>query len=68
MRQHVNEVHVTQKTIIPGYESKYIKPIVAETNEKHLGCKIMGAGGYGYLMVITDNPTTDLISININEK
>ena len=68
LSQHVNEVHVTQKTIIPGYESKYIKPIVDETNEKHLGCKIMGAGGYGYVMVVTDKPTPDLISIDINEK
>lgn len=68
LSQHVNQVHTVQKTIIPGYESKYIKTIIDETNNKHLGCKIMGAGGYGYIMVVTDTPTPDLIAININEK
>ena len=66
--QHVTEVHNVQRSIIPNYESNYIKSIIEDVNKKHLGCKIMGAGGYGYIMVVTDSPTTDLIPININEK
>lgn len=65
---HVTEVHNVQQSIIPDYESNYIKPIIEDINKKHLGCKIMGAGGYGYIMVVTDSPASDLIPISINEK
>lgn len=68
LSQHVNEVHVTQKTIIPGYESDYIKPIIEDIKSRHYGAKIMGAGGYGYIMILSDNPDKDFIKININKK
>ena len=66
--QHVTEVHNVQRSIIPNYESNYIKSIIEDINKTHIGCKIMGAGGYGYVMVVTKNPTSDLIPLSINEK
>ena len=64
----INSVHENQKSIIPGYESKYIRDIIMDTLKHHIGCKIMGAGGYGYVMVVTDSPTPDLIPVILNEK
>ena len=64
--ENINRVHDLQKQIIPGYESEYITSIIQQTKKQHLGCKIMGAGGYGYIMVITDTPSPDLTPIFIN--
>lgn len=64
----INSVHENQKSIIPGYEGKYIRDIIMDTLKHHIGCKIMGAGGYGYVMVVTDSPTPDLMPVILNEK
>ena len=61
----VNEVHDNQKNMIPGYESHYTKEIIEEVKERHLGVKLMGAGGYGYMMIVTENPEADFMPISI---
>jgi galactokinase/mevalonate kinase-like predicted kinase len=32
-----------------------------------MGVKLMGAGGYGYALVITENPENNFIKIKINK-
>jgi len=63
----INRTHTAQKTMIPGYESDYIKPIIQDIKSRHYGAKVMGAGGYGYIMVLSDNPDKDFIKINITK-
>ncbi|MDA7495694.1 adenylyltransferase/cytidyltransferase family protein [Verrucomicrobia bacterium] len=65
--QSINIVHNTQKNMIPGYESDFIRPIINEIQKNHFGAKIMGAGGYGYIFVLTENPESDFIKINITK-
>ena len=52
----INEVHTAQKNMIPGYESKYVKTTINHMKGNSLGVKLMGAGGYGYMMVVSDEP------------
>lgn len=61
----INQVHDAQKNMIPGYESPYAKPLVEEARKNHLGVKLMGAGGYGYMMIVSDKPVRDGIKIKI---
>lgn len=61
----INDVHHSQKTIIPNYESDFCKPIIEEYKKNHMGVKLMGAGGYGYALIVTDKPERDFLKINI---
>lgn len=63
----INFIHDAQKNMIPGHESEYIKPIIQDIKSRHYGAKVMGAGGYGYIMVLSDNPDKDFIKINITK-
>ena len=66
--QSINIIHNAQKNMIPGYESDFIRPIINEIQKNHFGAKIMGAGGYGYIFVLTENPESDFIKINITKQ
>ena len=61
----VNDVHENQKNMIPGYEANFTKKIVEQVKDQHLGVKLMGAGGYGYMMIVTETPESDFIPICI---
>jgi cytidyltransferase-like protein len=61
----INEVHENQKNMIPGYESQYAANIIEEIKERHLGVKLMGAGGYGYMMIVTETPDPDFLPVSI---
>lgn len=61
----LNETHEAQKTMIPGYESDYARNILKNLESKHFGVKLMGAGGYGYALVLSDNPDEDFIKVEI---
>lgn len=61
----INQTHENQKLMIPNYSSTYSEKIICEYRKKHMGLKLMGAGGYGYLLVITNNPESNFIKINI---
>lgn len=63
----INEVHRNQKNIWPNYESAYCYKIIEQYREKHYGCKLMGAGGYGYLMVVTDEPEENFIKVTVTK-
>ena len=61
----INEVHLSQKSMIPGYEHEEVKPIINSTRSSHLAVKLMGAGGYGYMMIVSEKPEDDFIKISI---
>jgi len=61
--RHINEVHEAQKEMIPGYESDYAFKILNGLKNNHMGTKLMGAGGYGYAMVLTKEPEKDFIKV-----
>ena len=51
--------------MIPGYESDYSLKVLRDIKNNHMGTKLMGAGGYGYAMVLTDTPEKDFIKVSI---
>lgn len=61
----LNETHEAQKNMIPGYESDYSLNILKGIKNNHIGTKLMGAGGYGYAMVLTERPEKDFIKVSI---
>tara|TARA_Y100000401_G_scaffold65060_1_gene51830 strand:+ start:4215 stop:5348 length:1134 start_codon:yes stop_codon:yes gene_type:complete len=61
----INSVHNSQKNMIPGYESSEVKSIINSVKDSHLGVKLMGAGGYGYMMIVSEDPHEDFIKISI---
>ena len=61
----LNETHEAQKNMIPGYESDYACDILKDLKINHFGAKLMGAGGYGYALVLTDSPDKDFIKVEI---
>lgn len=63
----ITNVHKNQKQIFPNYESKYSEPIINHLQTEHYGCKLLGAGGDGYALVITDKPEENFIKIEITQ-
>lgn len=61
----INQTHENQKSMIPNYSSEYSEKIIHEYRKKHMALKLMGTGGYGYLLVVTDNPESHFIKVNI---
>ena len=61
----INAVHESQKDMIPGYESEQVKPIIQKAQARYLGAKLMGAGGFGYVMVVSSEPVENGISVEI---
>ena len=61
----ITQVHNNQKAMIPGYESEELSDEVKRIENEHSGVKIMGAGGYGYLLVVTDNNKNILQRVSI---
>ena len=64
----VNETCAACRDMIPGYISEEIRPVVEEHQQKYLGCKLMGAGGYGYMMIVADAPVEGSLKINVRRK
>ena len=63
----INDVHNNQKEIWPNYESVYCKSTIENYQKNHYGCKLMGAGGCGYAMVVTDKPEKNFIKVEITK-
>jgi len=61
----VTETHAAQKEMIPGYESDTVSDILKSLQKNHFGAKLMGAGGYGYVFVLSENPEEDFIKVHI---
>ena len=61
----MNQTHAAQRQMIPGYESDYVSDILQGLQKNHLGAKLMGSGGYGYVFVLSENPERDFIKVTI---
>jgi cytidyltransferase-like protein len=64
--QSLTEMHSICKKMIPGYESEKIRLKIQNIQNKSLGAKLMGAGGYGYLLVVSEKKEKNYIPIEIN--
>jgi cytidyltransferase-like protein len=49
----VNQTRRHQQTLIPGYISSAVEPEIDHLEQAGHGVKLMGAGGAGYLMIVT---------------
>ncbi len=56
LAEAINEVHAAQQGIFPGYVSPEVEPILEHTRSAHLAVKLAGAGGYGYMIVVSECP------------
>ena len=61
----ITQVHNNQKAMIPGYEAEEISDEIVKYNNMYLGAKLMGAGGYGYVLVVADGIDDNLIKLSI---
>ena len=51
----VNQTRRIQQDLIPGYVSDSVSPELDSYQSKGMGCKLMGAGGFGYIMIVAEN-------------
>ena len=61
----VNETSDACKAMIPGYISDEVLPILFAMREQHLGVKLLGAGGYGYMLVVAEKPVTGGLRVTV---
>jgi len=61
----INQVHRNQKNMIPGYESREVCETLENIKINHTGVKLMGAGGFGYAMIVTDNPEKNFLKVKV---
>lgn len=54
--------------MIPGYEHEEVKPIIDSIRLSHLAVKLMGAGGFGYMMIVSESPEKDFIKLSVKIK
>jgi cytidyltransferase-like protein len=61
----VNETSDACKAMISGYISDEVLPILSAMREQHLGVKLLGAGGYGYMLVVAEQPITGGLRVTV---
>ena len=54
LKHCVNSTRRLQQTLIPGYVSDAVAPELEALEAAGHGCKLMGAGGAGYVMIVAD--------------
>ena len=59
----INEVHEAQQALFPGYVSPEIQEFISKAKEETLGVKLAGAGGFGYMIQVAENPPDHAIRI-----
>lgn len=59
----INEVHEAQQALFPGYVSPEIQGFISKAKEEALGVKLAGAGGFGYMIQVAENPPDHAIRI-----
>jgi galactokinase/mevalonate kinase-like predicted kinase len=64
----VNETSDACHDMIPGYISEEVASVVERHRQQYLGVKMMGAGGYGYMMIVSEIPVEGSLKINVRRK
>ena len=63
----ISDVCDCQQAMIPGYVADQTVGVLQEIKKHHLGVKLMGAGGYGYMMVVSNKPSPDFLKLSIRD-
>jgi len=63
----VNETCDACYDMIPGYISEEVASVVKRHRQQYLGVKLMGAGGYGYMMIVSKTPVEGSLKINVRK-
>jgi len=61
----VNETSDACKAMISGYISDGVLPILSAMRDQHLGVKLLGAGGYGYMLVVSEQPAEGGLRVTV---
>lgn len=61
----VNETSDACKAMISGYISDGVLPILSAMRDQHLGVKLLGAGGYGYMLVVSEQPVEGGLRVTV---
>ena len=64
----VNLTSQIQKQLIPGYISRAVAPELAKLQGEGYGCKLMGAGGAGYILIVANTQPVDAQKITIRRQ
>jgi len=64
----VNETSDACHAMIPGYISDEVISVVQKHREDYLGVKLLGAGGFGYMMIVSETPVAGSLKINVRRK
>ena len=60
----INEVHEAQQALFPCYVSHETQDLISKAKEEVLGVKLAGAGGFGYIIQVAENPPDHAIRIS----
>ena len=66
--RYVIESFNAQTTLFPNTLNDEIKNVINQYKDKVLGWKLTGAGGGGYLVLISEKPVENAIRIKIRRK
>jgi galactokinase/mevalonate kinase-like predicted kinase len=59
---------IARTTIFPNTTNDEIRKVIDKCEDKALGWKLSGAGGGGYLVLVSDKPVENAIHIKIRRK
>ena len=57
-----------QEQLIPGYISEAVAPELSKLQDEGYGCKLMGAGGAGYILIVAKTQPDDAEKITIRRQ
>ena len=66
--QCVNSTRKIQRQLIPGYVSEAVGSELDFLEETGYGCKLMGAGGAGYVLIVADSQPDDTKKVIIRRQ
>ena len=64
----VNETFDSCYSLIPGYVSDQVRPIIDSIRNDHLGVKLMGAGGFGYMMIVSEKIVEGVLNLKVRKE
>ena len=64
----VNTTRKLQQQLIPGYVSKSVSSELTQIEDAGRGCKLMGAGGAGYVMIVAETKPESTEKITIRRE
>ena len=66
--ENTDKIRRIQQKLIPGYISESVSPLLEEYQSNGIGCKLMGAGGCGYMLLVGKEQPKDSQRITIRRQ